>query len=260
MKSFIKVIAVILLALLFVSEAAITDDIVTKELFDEKYNNWIEWKNSPASASCSDSTGAAGIEWNEIIGLGIDAVPFIIEKMDEERLMVFAFIEITGILAEDELRPEPEADHEFKPKSETKGCSRSCYKIYKQWWKKERKTLHRDIEHDIKAYLDLKKNNAKEIEIEAKINYIKYKYGVFALPYAIDYLKKGETDILPVLLELKIYGGYESMKDSELQRDLYEMRKKENKDINKVKMYFDQKESKIKEIESFIKKYGSEEK
>ena len=71
----------------------------SKLLFETRYQTWINWRKNPPAGSLFKSDHyqmyCDNQPFREIVELGPPAVPYIIEKLKEDRLLVYALREIS---------------------------------------------------------------------------------------------------------------------------------------------------------------------
>lgn len=175
---------------LFASEKAQEESNI-KELFTLKYEKWVEWKSSDSFRAWSDTTDKSGKYWNDLIDLGMDSLPYLIEKMKEDNSLAFAFTQITLL------------DIDFmiegtKFEKNKKGFSERI----QLWWKSDRKTIDHDILKEIGQIKSLKQKMNNKDELNLKLEDIRRRYGIFALPYVVDEVKAGDNDFAQIALYL----------------------------------------------------------
>lgn len=154
-----------------------------KELFENKYNEWKGFMDSPASKMLSDSTGSYTPQYQEIINLGIPAIPYIIGKMENDHRLFIAVRLITKKWDWDKNMP-----------------AKDRVLWYLNWWKENRKQTPQQFEKLCRDAKTLKKEGREKESQEKKQDIIKM--GLDVLPLIVDKIEDGESDLIPAFVEL----------------------------------------------------------
>jgi len=173
-------------AILSMLTTAAGADEAFRALFEEKYQAWVEYTTAKDLVS-----GNAGINSAlfAIIELGPPAVPYMIEKMDENAFgldfqLGFAVYQITKKRFDKGEHPEVRDS-----KSEARG--------YVKWWREQRaETPQRFAQYC--ATLEAGKSERDAEKAKAALTRIR-ELGVDALPLLIEKITQGEGDLIPAV-------------------------------------------------------------
>ena len=160
-----------------------------KGQFDQKYRMWKEFMASNKAIFLTDTTGRQSMYFDEIIKLGPSAVPYIIEKMKTDPVLWYAVRVISKKCFE---------KHEWNETNNDKDAAT----LFLNWYNYGRFQTSQQFE---KLYTESKnlKKVTKIKESETKENYQMIKnLGIDALPYMVEKVKQGDTNLIPIISEL----------------------------------------------------------
>ena len=193
MKTLVSIFLVISIICVTTYSLSNNDDYTSKEvgeLFEERYSDWIEWKESPAFAACSDTNGTVGRLWEDIISLGPASLPYIIDKIKVDPDMSLAFTEITRIAPREGNYDNDESmDYSLYPETAAP---------YLYWWNNDRMNLQEDIENDVDRLIQIMISDQQDIDVQHQIDIIRREYGIFLMPYILNNIENGNTDLVQI--------------------------------------------------------------
>ena len=196
-------IAVALLYLGIVVEAQSSEGTDMKTVFEEKYQAWKEFMQSPNSRYLSDSTGLFTQQFKEIVELGVPALPYIFEKMKDDPILSVAVQQITKkkfhIIRTGKDPNERRWSVEEYP--DINNVEKIHWgKLWLRWWKEDAARTPQQFEN---LYQEWKKLKEEGKETEAKEKYQRMMdLGIFALPSIMTKIEQGNTEIISAISEL----------------------------------------------------------
>jgi hypothetical protein len=173
-----------------------------KALFEEKYNAWKEYMTS-GSGRFMSTMGTSTPQFQEIIELGVPALPYIFEKMKDDSVMFF----VTEKIIKKKFHPIRTGEDPNNRRwsvEEFPGINNvekiHWDKLWLRWWKEDANKTPQQFES---LYGDWKKLKEEAKETEAKEKYQRMTdLGIFALPSMMEKIKHGNTELIPMVSEL----------------------------------------------------------
>jgi len=179
-----------------------------KLLFEVKYNAWRDWlrENKPPTPSSIIYMDDLydNEPYKEIVKLGVPAIPYIIEKQQEDRMLGYALYQITKWKYHIKRKGEKPSEfvwtvEEF-PDIRQKDGPPDSRRLWLRWWKEGRKLTEQRFEKLHREWQELKKQEKDE---QAKKKYQRIiDLGIAALPSITQKIEQGDTDLIPVVSEL----------------------------------------------------------
>ena len=168
-----------------------------KEEFQRKYTVWSDYLAShPEFKVMSEATTQYTCpQFKEIVKLGLPALPFIVQKIEEanDQYLWMAIDKIAKVkiyAKYDEVKKET-VFPDFPNVKEN---------VYVYWWKEGHKSTQSFLEQRYAEWKELKKQQ-KEKEASAEYKRI-LDLGIAALPYMVEKVKKGDTELIEAISEL----------------------------------------------------------
>jgi hypothetical protein len=179
-----------------------------KSLFEDRYKLWYEYCLSQGHSSLTYKY-TNNEPFREIVALGIPALPYIIEKtMEESRNSPFLFSifpAICYITKANLVIVFKEKDGELvktisgfpyvAPKE-----NEDSRAMWMRWWNEGRKEIPQYFEMTYNEW-EGAKEEGKDDEAQKKYQQIR-KMGIFALPYIMAKISKGDDELIPMVSEL----------------------------------------------------------
>jgi len=182
----------LLLAILTaVGFSAPAQDNQAGQRFEEKYQAWKTWTTNHWFMSTYD----ANREYQEIVALGLPALPYLFKKIEnnpEDFHLEYA-VELISKRKFDKSEWPPD-------KLDRLGDSITKSKMYVQWWKVGR---HKTGERFGELHENIKALKAQKKDIEAAAIRVKIlNLGIAVLPAMMVRVEKGDADVIPLISEL----------------------------------------------------------
>ncbi len=187
------------------------DDNVMNQ-FEARYKEWKTYISRPeVMAQSIAGSRFKCSQFREIVKLGLPALPYIIQKMrmnPKDQLLWKAIEEIAKVKIRGKYDKEkkriifPDLP-DLEPGEN----------VYLYWWRKGRKQTPQLFDNFYSEWQGLKKEGKEK---EAKIKYQRIKeLGIAALPYMVEYVEQGDSDLINAISELTEGAITESTKPSE---------------------------------------------
>jgi hypothetical protein len=197
-KSF--VITMFLFTLCFIVGEVFAQADNLKNLFEQKYQNWVEYIAKPEVMLSSSSDSYVNNEaFNEIVRLGPMVLPYLIDKIrqkeEESKWLPIAIKKISKFKVEakwDKMQNKF-VYNDFPDLAAEEN-------VYVYWWEKERKLIPNRV---LKLY-----NDRQLLKTQKNINGVKQEdlkikeLGIAVLPFLMDKIRDGNTDLIPIVSEL----------------------------------------------------------
>jgi hypothetical protein len=180
------------------------EDANMKDVFESKYKVWKDFMQSPDSRYLSDTTGITAPQFDEIVKLGIPALPFIFEKMESDPILCVAAQKITKkkfhtIRTGEDPNVRRWSVEEFPDINNVERIDWPL--LWLIWWNDNGGS--RTSEQFEKLYNEWKtlKKTGNQIEAEKKYERM-MDLGIFALPNMMGKIEQGDTELIKVVSEL----------------------------------------------------------
>lgn len=179
-----------------------------KLLFEAKYNLWREWlrenvPSTPSSIIYKDDF-YNNEPFKEIVRLGVPAIPYIIEKQQEDHMLGYALYQITKwkwhTIREGNEPSEWVWTLEEFPDIRGKGGPPDSRKLWLRWWKEGRKLTEQRFEKLYSEWKELKKQN-KDKQAREKYQRI-IDLGIAVLPTMTQKVQEGDTGLISAISKL----------------------------------------------------------
>jgi hypothetical protein len=198
-----------------------------KTLFESRYGAWKEYIKQPAvRVNSADSAYTDNKPFEEIVELGIPALPYIVEKLEKDtsaHFLIYAMKRMTKKKFVLKKVGEGRYITDDFPGMVIEGSgNQRRAKLWIRWWKEGRKQTPQLFRKLYSRWKQLGKNG--EIELQSEVTVYKYEtktiqtnirnteageiygamrgLGIAALPYMMEKIKEGEYDVLPLVWEL----------------------------------------------------------
>jgi hypothetical protein len=188
-----KLFLLALLTFIICSTRITLAEETVRQQFERKYNAWKDYiSRPPVSFSSTASTRYECDQYREIIKMGIPAIPYIIEKVSEDRWIGAAINKIMKMDFHAKYNKDKNLI-EFPDLPEYK----SNENIYLYWWKEGRRQTPQRFEKLYTEWKSLKKQG-KGKEAKEKIQKMQ-DLGIDAMPNFIEKISKDNVDLIPTL-------------------------------------------------------------
>jgi len=187
--------------------------------FEAKYRAWLQQRR--AAPSLSSEFDARRVYDNEpfraVVRLGPAAVPYMIKKVQQDRMLGYALYRITGFtwhwhLIKKDAPPEVWVVDEF-PGERWVGHPPDARLLWLRWWQERGKRTPVWFHQRYREWQRLEREGKQD---EANQQYqLIVELGLEALPLMVDTMKKGSSDLVPALSRLTNRAVKEDAKPAE---------------------------------------------
>jgi len=166
--------------------------------FETKYQAWKEYISQSGLRFLSRAKPPLSSipEYQEIIDLGVPALPYIIEKIEQDRIDGRKLFRAVEEIAKVKIRGKYDKDKKVVVFPDFPNV-KAGESVYVYWWKEGRACAAQQSE---KFYQEWKELNQEGKEAEAKAKYQRMiDSGVAALPYMLEKVKQGDVELVPAI-------------------------------------------------------------